>query len=73
MRNNTNRVKVHAASAGMFTVLTIDIRTAREMILLRFSEYVSFSTVSNSCILATLVHDCDIRILVWYIISQAEI
>ena len=45
----------------MYTVLTIDVRTDREMILFRFSEYMSFKTVSNSCILATLFHDCDIK------------
>ena len=41
----------------MRTVLTIDIHTAREMILFRFSEYmyVSFNTVNNSCILAMIV------------------
>ena len=49
LRSNTNRFKVHAASAGMRTVLTIDIRTAMEM---RFS--VSFNTVNNSCILAII-------------------
>ena len=36
-RRNTNRVKVCAAAAGMHTVLTIDIHTAREVILFRFS------------------------------------
>ena len=49
LRSNTNRFKVHAASAGMCTLLTIDIRTAREM---RFS--VSYNTVNNSCILAII-------------------
>ena len=44
--NNSNRFKVRAAAAGMRTVLTIDIRTAREM---RFS--VSFNTANNSCII----------------------
>ena len=51
------KFKVQAAVAGMRT-------TAREMILFRFSEYVSFNTVTasiNSCILATLFHDCDIK------------
>ena len=46
----------------MRTELTVDIRTAWEMILFRFSlsiyMYVSFNTVSNSCILPTLFHDC---------------
>ena len=31
LRSNTNRFKLYAAAAGMRTVLTIDIRTAREM------------------------------------------
>ena len=31
LQSNTNRFKVRAAEAGMRTVLTIDIRTAREM------------------------------------------
>ena len=49
LQNNTNRFKVRTASAGMCTVLTIGIRTAREM---RFS--VSYNTVNNSCILAII-------------------
>ena len=35
--SNTNRFKVRAAAAGMHTVLRIDIHTAGEMILFRFS------------------------------------
>ena len=31
LRSNTNRFKVHTAAAGMHTILTSDIRTAREM------------------------------------------
>ena len=46
LQSNTNRFKVRAAAAGMHTVLTIDIRTAREM---RFS--VSFN---DSCILTII-------------------
>ena len=44
-QRNTSRFKVHAAAAGMHTVLTIDIHTAREMIFA-----MSFNTVNNSCI-----------------------
>ena len=36
LRSNTGRFKVHAAAPGMYTVLTIDIRAAREMILFGF-------------------------------------
>ena len=51
LRSNTNRFKVCAAAAGMRTVLTIDIHTAREM---RFSVTLSFNTVNNSCVLAII-------------------
>ena len=50
LQSNTNRFKVRAAAAGMRTLLTVDIRIAREM---RLSLSIAL-ILSNSCILAII-------------------